>query len=105
MVVADHAHLAAVDLGDCAAVELGRGMDVDVTVDADHRADETRHESEIVGHEDDCESAVELLQQFEEVLLDLLVEAKAKRAEWFADQDLEELNDAFEELITKRQDV
>jgi hypothetical protein len=34
--------------------------------------------------------------------LDLLVAAKTKRAEWFADPELAEINDVFEELLTKQ---
>ena len=34
--------------------------------------------------------------------LDLLCAAKKKRAEWFADTELAEVNDVFEELLTKQ---
>jgi hypothetical protein len=37
--------------------------------------------------------------------LDLLVAAKKKRAEWFADPELAQINDVFEELLTRQMSV
>ena len=75
VVVAHHSNLTTVYLGDRATIERARRMDVDMTMDADHGTNEARHEAEIVGHEDDRDLTVELLQQLEEVLLHLLVES------------------------------
>jgi hypothetical protein len=74
VIVSHHAHLAAVDLGDRAAVESACGVDVDVPVDADYRPYEACHKTKIVGHEDYGDVLVELLQQLEEILLHLLIE-------------------------------
>ncbi len=86
MIVPHHAHLTAVDLGDRAAVESACGVDVDVPVDADHRPHETCHKAEIVGHEDDGDVLVELLQQLEEVQFDLLVETRRRARPGAADR-------------------
>ena len=75
VVVAHHSNLTTVYLGDRSTIERARGMDIDMPVNTDHGPNEACNETEIVGHQDDREVTVELLQQLEEVLLHLLIEA------------------------------
>ena len=75
MVVDHHAHITAVDIRYRSSVEGAGGVDIDMAVYADHRPYETGHKTEVMGHQDDGESTVELLEEFEKILLDLLVEA------------------------------
>ena len=75
VVVAHHSNLTTVYLGDRSTIERARGMDIDMPVNTDHGPNKACNETEIVGHQDDRDLAVELLQQLEEVLLHLLVES------------------------------